>query len=244
VTAELERDSDLYPCRVTVARSMRRQGLRSRVVRRRRPRTTQSDPNAVPAPNLLGRQFDAEAPNRKWVCDITYVLTAGGWVYLAVVLDLFSRRILGWAMADHMREELVEAALHDAVKQRKVEAGLLHHSDRGSQYTADGYRRTTVELLKMTPSMSRRGDCWDNAVAERFNGSYKSEWMRHAKYPDLAAARRDFMRYVHWYNGRRLHQTLGYTTPDEHEDEFNRRQLRSTSPSSPPVAPPRGEAIT
>jgi putative transposase len=245
VVAELRRVGEVRPCRVTVARSMRRQGLESRVIRRRRPRITLADPNATAAPNLLDRDFVAEAPNRKWAADITYVPTDQGWAYLAVILDLFSRRIVGWAMADHLREELVEAALHDAVKQRTVEDGLLHHSDRGSQYTAADYRRMTCELLKMTPSMSRTGDCYDNAVVESFNGAYKREWMRHATYPDLAAARLDFMRYVRFYNGRRLHQTLGYQTPDEHEAAFTERHRHPRpSPSSQPVASPRGEAVT
>lgn len=164
VAAKLGRDGELSPCRLTVVRSIRRQGLRSRVVRRRRPQTTQSNPNATPAPNLLDRDFTAGAPHRKWVADITYVPTDQGWVYPAVVLDLFSRGIVAWAMADQLREELVEATLHDAVKQRDVKESLLHHSDQGSQYSAADYQRMTTKWLKMTPSMSRTGDCYDNAV--------------------------------------------------------------------------------
>lgn len=239
VAAHLRRVGEVRPCRMTVARSMRRQGLKSRVIRHRRPRTTQANPSATPAPNLLDRQFTAEAPNRKWTADITYVPTDQGWAYLAVILDLFSRRIVGWAMADHLREELVEAALHDAVRQRTIEAGLLHHSDRGSQYTADTYQRMICELLKMIPSMSRTGDCYDNAVVESFNGAYKREWMRHATYPDLAAARLDFMRYVHFYNHHRLHQSLGYATPDDHEAAFADRQPATSTSSSPPIPLPR-----
>lgn len=215
VAAELRRSSG-GACRNTVARSMRRQNLHSRVVRRRRPRTTQSDPSAKPAANLLDRQFVASAPDRKWVCDVTYVGTDRGWVYLATMIDLFSRRVVGWSMADHLRTELVSAALRDAVEQRRVGPGLLHHSDRGCQYTSADYRRV-LATLSIEQSMSGVGDCYDNAVAESFFGSFKTEWANHQRYPDLAAARRSVMRYIHFYNHHRLHQTLGYQTPDEYE---------------------------
>lgn len=247
IAADLQRSGDprLHVCRATVRRSMRRLGLASRAIRRRQPRTTQSDPNARHAPNLLERDFAAAAPDRKWAADITYVPTDDGWSYLAVILDLFSRKIVGWAMAETYDRSLVIAALHEATKRRGVKPGLLHHSDRGSQYSSAEYAQLVGETFKMTVSMSRVGDCYDNAVVESFNGSYKREWMRHASYPNLAAARLDFMRYAHWYNHHRLHQTLDYHTPDEHEAEFDPRHLEtSTSSSSQPVASPRGEVIT
>lgn len=247
IVADLQRNADpqLRVCRATVRQSMRRLGLASRVIRRRRPRTTQADPNATHAPNLLDRDFDADAPDRKWACDITYVPTDDGWVYLAVILDLFSRKIVGWAMSENYDRHLVIAALHEATRLRGVKPGLLHHSDRGSQYSSAEYARLIGERFGMTVSMSRVGDCYDNAVVESFNGSYKREWMRHASYGDLAAARLDFMRYVHFYNHCRLHQTLGYVTPDEHEATFDlERHVSPTSSSSQPVASRRGEAVT
>lgn len=247
IVADLQRNADpsLHVCRATVRQSMRRLGLASKAIRRRRPRTTQADPHAKHAPNLLDRDFDADAPDRKWAADITYIPTDDGWAYLAVILDLFSRKIVGWAMAQTYDRSLVIAALHQATRLRGVKPGLLHHSDRGSQYSSAEYARLIGETFKMTVSMSRVGDCWDNAVVESFNGAYKREWMRHASYHDLAAARLDFMRYANWYNHRRLHQTLGYVTPDEHEAAFDPERLATpTSASSQPVASQRGEAVT
>ena len=155
-------------CRNTVARAMREMGLKSRISKAFRPTTTQTDPTKRPAPNVLDRDFTATRPNQKWVTDITYLPTLDGWVYLAAVLDLFSRKVVGWAISDSLATPLVAEALRRAVESRRPIGGeLLHHSDRGCQYTSDAYQRT-LATLGIECSMSRRGNCYDNAVAERF----------------------------------------------------------------------------
>jgi len=155
-------------CRNTVAQAMRELGLKSRVSKTFTPTTTQSDPTKQPAPNELAQDFTATAPNRKWVTDITYLATAEGWVYLAVVLDLFSRKVVGWALSNSLATELVSEALRQAVEARRPEGrSLLHHSDRGCQYTSDTYQHA-LRILGIQCSMSRTGCCYDNAVMERF----------------------------------------------------------------------------
>jgi putative transposase len=223
ITAELQQRDDLeVACRNTVARAMRDLGLTSKVVRRfKPPTTTQADPTKAPAPNVLERDFTAVAPNRKWVTDITYLRIVDGWVYLAVVLDLFSRKVVGWALRDSLETELISAALQSAVESRRP-AGqeLLHHSDRGCQYTSDAYQ-STLRTLGIQCSMSRTGDCYDNAVMERFFWSLKHEWTNHESYEDLNAARLSVFKYIEtFYNTKRLHQTLGYKTPHQFEAEF------------------------
>ncbi|TWT66895.1 Integrase core domain protein [Posidoniimonas polymericola] len=207
-------------CRNTVARAMRDLGLKSRVRRAFTPTTTTSDPSKRPAPNTLGRDFTAERPNQKWVTDITYLPTAAGWVYLAAVVDLFSRKVVGWAMSDSLATPLVSGALRHAVQSRRPNRGeLLHHSDRGCQYTSEGYQKT-LKTLGIECSMSRRGDCYDNAVAERFFWSLKHEWTKHETYDDLEAARQSVFKYIDvFYNRQRLHQSLGYKTPEQFEAE-------------------------
>ena len=155
-------------CRNTVARAMRELGLKSKVSKAFTPTTTKSDPTKRPAANVLNRDFTAEAPNRKWVTDITYLATAAGWVYLAAVVDLFSRKVVGWSIGDSLATGLVSDALRDAIeKRRPTGSELLHHSDRGCQYTSDAYQQT-LKTLGIECSMSRTGNCYDNAVAERF----------------------------------------------------------------------------
>lgn len=217
-TALGERDDLESACRNTVARAMRELGLKSRVSRAFTPTTTRVDPTRTPAPNVLAQDFTAEAPNRKWVTDITYLPTEQGWVYLAVVLDLFSRKAVGWAIGDSLETELVSTALRRAVEARRPEGKqLLHHSDRGCQYTSDAYRRT-LRSLGIECSMSRRGCCYDNAVMERFFWSLKHEWTKHERFADLEAARLSVFKYVEtFYNPVRLHQTLGYQSPDQYE---------------------------
>jgi putative transposase len=208
-------------CRNTVAAAMRELGLKSRVRKAFTPTTTQVDPTREPAPNKLDRDFTAPAPNRKWVTDITYLATAQGWVYLAVVLDLFSRKVVGWAMGHSLATELVSAALRSAIESRRP-AGkeLLHHSDRGSQYTSDAYQQT-LRTLGIECSMSRAGECYDNAVMERFFWSLKNEWTNHESFENLAAARLSVFKYIEtFYNHERLHQTLGYKSPDKFEAEY------------------------
>lgn len=168
ITEALEERGDLErACRNTVAKAMREMGLKSRVSRAFTPTTTQVDPTRAPAPNTLAQDFTAEAPNRKWVTDITYLSTATGWVYLAVVLDLFSRKVVGWALSASLETELVATALRRAIEARRPANGtLLHHSDRGCQYTSEAYQRI-LKTLGIQCSMSRTGCCYDNAVMER-----------------------------------------------------------------------------
>jgi putative transposase len=219
VARELAERPDLESaCRNTVAKAMRELGLKSRIPRTFTPTTTQADPTKQPAPNHLAQDFTADAPNRKWVTDITYLPTAEGWVYLAVVLDLFSRKVVGWALSNSLATELVSAALRQAVESRRP-AGqhLLHHSDRGCQYTSDAYQQT-LRTLGIQCSMSRTGCCYDNAVMERFFWSLKHEWTNHERFHNLAEARLSVFRYIEtFYNPQRLHQTLGYLSPNQFE---------------------------
>jgi putative transposase len=222
IARELARRDDLESaCRNTVARAMGEMGLASRVSKAFTPTTTKNDPTKQPAPNVLDRDFAAEKPNQKWVTDITYLPTLAGWVYLAVVVDLFSRKVVGWSIGDSLATPLVAAALRRAIESRRPVGGeLLHHSDRGSQYTSDAYQET-LRLLGIECSMSRTGECYDNAVAERFFWSLKHEWTKHESFADLEAARLSVFKYVEtFYNPVRLHQTLGYKSPDQFEAEY------------------------
>jgi putative transposase len=221
VADQLKKRDDLETaCRNTVAAAMREMGLKSKVCKTYRPTTTQSDPSKQPAENTLDRNFTATAPNRKWVTDITYLPTAVGWVYLAVVLDLFSRKVVGWSMGESLATPLVSDALRKAIENRRPDGKqLLHHSDRGCQYTSDAYQRT-LKTLGITCSMSRRGDCYDNAVMERFFWSLKHEWTNHGHFVDLQAARMSVFKYIEtFYNSERIHQTLGYLSPEQYEAE-------------------------
>jgi putative transposase len=205
--------------RKRVVRLMRGMGLSAR--RRRRFRRTTDSAHAFPvAPNLLGRDFHAAAPDRVWLADLTYIWTAEGWLYLAVVLDLFSRRVVGWAMAEHLGHELALAALDMAIARRRPAPGLVHHSDRGVQYAARGYRARLREH-GMLCSMSRKGDCWDNAPMESFFATLKGELVEQRDYLARDEARADVFQYVEgWYNRRRLHSALAYLTPEQKAAEF------------------------
>lgn len=195
---------------------MREAGVVCRQRRRWRATTDSSHAHAV-APNRLEREFQVTQANRAWVADITAVWTLEGWLYLAAVVDLYDRQVVGWAMAGHMRTQLVEEALEMAVGRRRPGPGLIHHSDRGSQYAAAAYRQR-LERHGLVASMSRKGDCWDNAVMERFFGSLKSEWTSSQRYITRAQARGDVVEYIEMlYNSERLHSTLGYRTPREKE---------------------------
>ena len=176
-------------CRNTVAKAMQEMGLKSRIRKSFKPRTTQVDPSKKPAKNLLDQVFTADAPNQKWVTDITYLATTGGWIYLACVLDLFSRKIVGWAISNSLETPLVSRALRNAIHSRRPDTTqLLHHSDRGSQYTSDDYQKI-LKTLGITCSMSHAGYCYDNAVMERFFWSLKHEWTNHCEFADLEEAR-------------------------------------------------------
>ena len=200
--------------RKRVARLMRGMGLSAR--RRRRFRLTTDSAHAFPvAPNLLGRDFTASAPGRVWLADLTYIRTAEGWLYLAVVLDLFSRRAIGWAMADHLGHELALAALDMAIARERPEPGLVHHSDRGVQFAAQEYRKR-LRQHGMLCSMSRKGDCWDNAPMESFFATLKGELAEARDYLTRDEARADVFQYIEgFYNRRRLHSGLGYLTPEQ-----------------------------
>jgi putative transposase len=199
-----------------VARLMRLNDVR--VHHRRRYRvTTDSRHNLPVAENLLGRHFEVGAANRAWVADITYVPTAQGWLYLATVLDLGTRRVVGWSMGTTLERGLVIRALEMAIGRCQPAPGLIHHSDRGSQYASHDYQR----LLKehgMLPSMSRKGDCWDNAAMESFFHTLKTELIGNRVFGTRAEARLEIFRYIEtWYNRKRLHSALGYMAPDEYE---------------------------
>jgi putative transposase len=205
--------------RKRVARLMRGMGLAAR--RRRRFRRTTDSRHTFPiAPNLLGRNFTAEAPDRVWLADLTYIWTAQGWLYLAVVLDLYTRRVVGWAMADHLRHELALAALDMAIVRQRPAPGLVHHADRGVQYAAHGYR-ARLRRHGMLCSMSRKGDCWDNAPMESFFATLKGELVEEADYQTRDEARADLFQYIEgFYNRRRLHSGLGYLTPEQKAAAF------------------------
>ena len=204
--------------RYRVRSLMRKLGLKARTPKRYKV-TTDSNHKHPIAPNLLNRQFDVDTPNRVWTTDITYVWTLEGWLYLAVVMDLFSRQIVGWAMNKRMKAQLVLDALAMAYWRRKPSAGLLHHSDRGSQYACGQYR-DQLENYQMTPSMSRKGDCWDNAPTERFFRSLKSERLAYCRFASRAAAEMEILEYVTFYNAYRLHSTIGYMSPMECEKKY------------------------
>lgn len=219
VTAELAARG-VEACRNTVAAIMRALGLRSRAQKRRRVVTTDSAHNRPAAPNTLGRDFEADAPDCKWVADITYIPTRRGFVYLAVVMDLFSRRVVGWAIGESLESALVLEALGNALASRTPGEGLLHHSDRGVQYASARYR-ALLEQHGIACSMSRRGDCWDNAPMERFMNALKNEWINHQDLSGLDGARASVFRYIEvFYNRRRRHQALGYISPQAFEEQY------------------------
>ena len=211
IHAEL-RDQGISISRKRVARLMREQGL---AVCRRRHRTitTHSEPGARVAPNLLDQEFTASCPNEKWTGDITAIWTSEGWLYLAVVLDLYSRRVIGWAMAATQDEALIEKAFQMALLGRYPPAGVLFHSDRGSQYTSDAYQALLADA-GATVSMSRTGNCYDNAVTESFFGTLKGECIERASFQTRGQARQIIFEYIEcFYNRVRRHSTLGYVSP-------------------------------
>jgi transposase InsO family protein len=207
-----------HPCnRKRVARLMRLHGIQASGRQRRRVVTTDSRHDLTVAPNLLGQDFAAQAPDAKWVADITYVPTQAGWLYLAVVLDLYSRKVVGWSMDRSMTASLATHALRMALQTRRPASPLLHHSDRGGQYASYVYQ----ELLRANAfhvSMSRRGNVYDNAVIESFFGSLKTELIYHHQFRTIQEAKTHIFAYIEgFYNHRRRHSSLGYLSPDEFE---------------------------
>jgi putative transposase len=200
-----------------IERLMRHHGIRAIMARPRRVRTTDSRHNLPIAPNLLARNFTATAPNRIWLADITYVETEQGWLYLAAVMDLYSRRIVGWAMADHLRAELPLAALRMAISTQQPGDGLIHHSDRGVQYASADYRKV-MQSAGFQASMSRKADCYDNAPMESFFHTLKTELVHHRHYATRQEAARDIFAYIEgFYNRTRRHSAIGYISPIEME---------------------------
>ena len=205
----------------TVARLMKQREIRAKTKRKFVPRTTDSDHANPVAANVLDRQFTAEMPNQKWAVDITYIPTEEGWLYLAGVIDLCSRMIVGWSMADHMRADLVGDALKMAIARRNPSGSLIHHSDRGVQYTSEDYMHL-LESHNMQPSMSRKGNCWDNAVKESFWATLKTELVNHEQYATHEQARASIFEYIEvFYNRKRLHSSLGYVSPEAFEASLN-----------------------
>jgi putative transposase len=222
VTAELK-EKGVAISENTVAKLMRQQGLAAKVKRRFVPRTTDSSHDCPVAPNRLDRDFTAAAPNRRWTGDITYVATDEGWLYLAVVLDLYSRRIVGWSMRPHLRAELACEALEMALgsRRRPEPGGLLYHSDRGVQYASETYRRLLNDAGAQA-SMSRPGNCYDNAVTESFFGTLKTELVNHERYATHEQARRSLFEWIEvFYNRQRRHSSLGYLSPEAFEAKLN-----------------------
>jgi len=203
---------------------MRRLGL---VACQPRPwrRTTEADPAAPGTPDLVGRDFTAATPGSKLVGDITYIPTWEGWLYLATVIDCFSKKVIGWAMAEHMKASLVIDALLMAAHNSELADGCVFHSDRGSQYTADEFR-AVLQRLHIRPSVGRTGICWDNAMAESFFGALKNELIHRTVYATRAHGRRAIVKYIEgFYNSHRLHSSLGYRTPQEAHNEYMKSQL-------------------
>lgn len=210
------RDEGMNCSRKRIAKLMRKAHLSARRKRRRVATTTRDMTHPV-APNLLDRDFHAEAPNKKWVTDITYIPTRQGWLYLAVILDLYSRMVVGWSMSSTCDEQLVEQALTQALARRRPQAGLLHHSDRGSQYTSRAYQ-ACLERFGIQASMSRKGNCWDNAAMESFFGTLKDECVGELVYSTHDEARLVLFTYMEtYYNRVRRHSTLGYVSPLKYE---------------------------
>jgi len=212
---------DKVPCSENrVARLMRRRSLQARQTKSYRTTTKRNRADPV-APNVLQRDFEAERPNKKWLADITYIPTEEGWLYLAATLDLYSRRIVGWAMSDRMTDDLTLSALSMAVQQREIDPSLLHHSDQGSQYTSGEYQ----QMLKdwgIEVSMNGVGTWYDNAPMESFFGTLKSEWVHHQKYRTRDEARTDLFYYIEaFYNRRRLHSAIGYLSPAHYEQLYH-----------------------
>jgi putative transposase len=206
-----------------VRRMMKSLGLQARGQRRFKA-TTNSAHDFPVAPNLLARNFSADAPNKVWTGDITYIWTDEGWLYLAVVIDLFNRQVVGFAMGERMTRTLVVDALRMAWFRRHPAPGLIFHSDRGSQYASNDYRQL-LRSFKMESSMSRKGDCWDNAVTETLFGSLKVERLHGMRFGTRRQAKDEVMDWIAFYNHRRLHSTLGYASPMAFEQKWLARQI-------------------
>jgi len=223
VHAALERSGERVSTEL-VRQLMREAGLRACQPSPWRPLTTDADHHHR-IPDLVARDFGADAPGKKFVGDVTYIPTWEGFLYLATVIDCYSKKVVGWAMADHYRTSLVEAALDMASENRAISQNAIFHSDRGSNYTSGDFA-LTIRSLGMRQSVGRTGVCWDNAMAESFFGALKNECLNRFEFTDRTKARRQVVRYIEgFYNRRRLHSGLGYMTPQEAEDKYSDLQL-------------------
>ncbi len=216
-------DWEIACCEETVRKVMKELGLHS-CTKRKFVVTTDSKHDNPVAENLLDRDFTATGINQKWLTDITYIQTGEGWLYLAAVLDVFSRKIIGWSMSRKIDTELVISALEMAIMQRKPEPGLLHHSDRGVQYTSGDYQQKLKDI-DIICSMSRKGNCWDNAMMESFFGSLKTECVYQTNYQTREQAKQSLFKYIEiFYNRKRRHDSLGNISPEEFERRHKLKQ--------------------
>ena len=238
IHADLQADGR-HVGRKRVARLMREEGLEGQ--RKRRFRVTTDSKHSYPvAANALNRNFTTSAPNKAWVTDITYIWTREGWIYLAAILDLFSRRVVGWSADSYMDRTLAVDALGMALRTRRPEPGLIHHSDRGVQYASRDYQRQ-LSAHGIVCSMSGKGDCWDNAVAESFFSTLKAELVYRTDYVSRSQAFASIFEYIEaFYNGRRRHSTLGYVSPVEHEITAARKGTEHVAADSSRLQARRG----
>jgi putative transposase len=212
--------------RPRIARLMKKAGIAAKMQRLFK-RTTRVEEKKIPAPNILNQDFNAVAPNKKWAADVSYIRTMEGWLYLAVVIDLFSRKVIGLSMSDTLHTTVVMSALEQAIKRRKPCSDCLHHSDKGCQYTSDKFQRLLKEN-QLTCSMSGTGNCYDNSVVESFFHTLKTEWVYFERFETREHARRSIFEYVEvFYNNQRRHSTLGYVSPAEFEQRYYQRSVPS-----------------
>jgi putative transposase len=215
ITAELNRGGIVYN-KKRIARIMRENGIEAKIFRKYR-NTTQSDHQREKSGNLLNRAFSRQRVNEAWASDITYIRTAEGWLYLAAVMDIYSRKVIGWQLDKTLSSDLVERALRNALLDRKIKRGIIFHSDQGIQYTSDNFRRMLREN-GFQQSMSRKGNCWDNAIIETFFHTLKTELTNRVKYKTREEARLSIFEYIEiFYNRKRLHSAIGYYAPVEYE---------------------------
>jgi putative transposase len=217
-----------------VGKEMARLGLQCKLRRKHKICTTDSKHGYAIAPNILERRFRPDAPNKAWAADITYVRTDEGWLFVALVLDLFSKRIVGWALDGQMPQTLTQEALRVALLCRAPPPGLIHHSDRGSQYAAHDYRAITA-VCGMISSMSRKGNCWDNAAMESANGTLKVECVNRQRYETREQARQDVLEFIGYYNHDRAHSSLGNQTPVEFERAWFANQGKEADQCAQPT---------
>jgi transposase InsO family protein len=228
IHAELREDGETCS-RKRVAKMMKKEGIVAKMKKRFKV-TTKSNPKAIPAPNLLEQNFTAEKPNERWVADFTYVSTKEGWLYVATVLDLFSRRIVGLAMSDRMTSNLVMHALQQALTHRRPPSNLIHHSERGSQYTSSDFQQL-LKKYNIISSMSGIGNCYDNAAQERFYHTLKTEHVYFEYYTTREEAKQSIFEYIEvFYNRKRRHSTLGYVSPMTFENDWQ-KQAKISLPS-------------